>query len=760
MARVWGRRVDEQGRARTWPEREARRRDFAWPRRLRGRAEAARETLIHWLSLEVTAGRLMPWLPVAFGLGIALYFAAEREPDWRAAAALAASCFLAAIFARARPVAFPVLLGIATLTAGFAVATLHTMRIAHPVLRHAAWSVGITGVVELREERERTDRIVVRVKTLDGRRLDQAPERVRLSVRKGTAPPIGSSVELKARLNTPLKPLRPGGYDFARDLYFQRIGASGFALSAIKKIESTEPPTFWLRYATAISGLRDAIDARIRATIPGDAGAIASALITGKRDAISSAVNDAMFISSLGHVLSISGYHMAVVAGAVFFFVRALLALVPALVLRRPIKKWAAVAALIAAAFYLLLSGAEVATQRAFIMTAIVLAGVLVDRAALTMRTLAVAALAVMIVAPQAVVHPSFQMSFAATLALVATYERGVPWLTASAETSRGARFALWGGRQVVMLMLASMVAGAATTLYAAYHFHRLAPYGVLANLLGMPIVSVWVMPAGLLALLAAPFGLDGPLWQLMGQGIDWMVAVAKFVAGLPGAVGRVTAFNLAPVLLGTLALILICLLRSPLRWTSVVPAALAILVAARTPLPDVLIGAEGEAVAVRGASGELSFMRRGSDTFAIRDWLAADADARAVTDPTLTRGVTCDQVGCIGRLRDGKAVAFVLAAEAFEEDCGRAAVIVTQRTAPPGCAATVVDRTVYPRTGALALYQTPEGWNMVAAMPRGHERPWAQPPRAIGDGAAPALPGRAGARDATPTPEDLGPGE
>ncbi len=183
----------------------------------------------------------------------------------------------------------------------------------------------------------------------------------------------------------------------------------------------------------SIDNVRDAIDRRIRAAVPGDAGAIASALITGKRDAISSSVNDAMYVSSLAHVLSISGYHMAVVAGVVFFVIRALLALIPGIAIRHPIKKWGAVGALVAAALYLALSGAEVATQRAFIMTAIVLVGVMADRAALTLRTLAVAAMAVLLIAPEAVVHPSFQMSFAATLALVAAYERGLPWVTAGA---------------------------------------------------------------------------------------------------------------------------------------------------------------------------------------------------------------------------------------------------------------------------------------------------------------------------------------
>ena len=192
-----------------------------------------------------------------------------------------------------------------------------------------------------------------------------------------------------------------------------------------------------------MQGLRDAIDARIRLSLGGDQRAIATALLTGQRDAISTPVNDAMFVSGLGHVLSISGYHMAVVAGVVFFAVRALLALIPALTVTFPIKKWAAAAALLAAAFYLLLSGAEVATQRSFLMTAIVLIGVMVDRRAITLRTLAVAALVVLLIAPEALVHPSFQMSFAATLGLVALVQIGMPALFASAgsfgDRARGA---------------------------------------------------------------------------------------------------------------------------------------------------------------------------------------------------------------------------------------------------------------------------------------------------------------------------------
>jgi competence protein ComEC len=300
--------------------------------------------------------------------------------------------------------------------------------------------VSLAGFVELREESQKTDRFVLRVERLDGTRVVEKPQRVRLSVRRGMTPPAGAFVEVKAQLDPPLQPLRPGSYDFARDLYFQRIGASGFVHGAIKIVTPPAAASVRLRANAFIQGLRDAIDLRIRSVLSGDVGSIASALITGKRDAISPNVYDAMFVSGIGHVLSISGYHMAVVAGVVFFVLRALLALIPGLADRAPIKKWSAFAALVVTAFYLVLSGAEVATQRSFIMIAIVLVGVMLDRPILTLRTVTIAALLVLLFAPEAVAHPSFQMSFAATLALIAGYERGIPWARAGADTSLGGR--------------------------------------------------------------------------------------------------------------------------------------------------------------------------------------------------------------------------------------------------------------------------------------------------------------------------------
>ncbi|MBR0839631.1 ComEC family competence protein [Bradyrhizobium liaoningense] len=745
-----------QGIAGTWPTgRTAAAGGFApaglgvWP--------TIGETLRAWLRAEAGAGRLLPWVPVAFGAGIAVYFAADHEPVLWVAAATALLLTLGAVLLRRSRLFVPVLL-IAAVAAGFAMATWKTARIGHTVLAKPLYSVSLSGFVETRDIRERTDRFVLRVTAMEAQRSDVRLERVRLSVRKGTAPEVGSFVQLKARLMPPISPVRPGSYDFARDMFFQGIGASGFVMGAITAAVPPDAGGLRLRYAAFMQGLRDAIDARIRATLEGDNRAIATALLTGRRDAITTPVNDAMFISGLGHVLSISGYHMAVVAGVVFFAVRALLALIPGFAVGFAIKKWSAAAALVAAAFYLLLSGAEVATQRSFFMTAVVLIAVMVDRRAITFRTLAVAALIVLVVAPEALVHPSFQMSFAATLGLVALVQIGMPNLFASPDHSTTARIALWGGREIAMLFGASLIAGLATTPYAAFHFHRVTPFGVLANLAAMPVVSALVMPAGLLGLLAAPFGLDGVFWWLMGIGIDWMIAVSRWVAALPGAVGRIPAFGIAPLVAASLGIIVMGLLRTPLRWSGALVLIGAIAWGLSVRQPDILIAGDGASVAVRGGDGRLHVIRAGKDSFLLKEWLAADADPRDAATASLADGVSCDEAGCVTPLADGRLVGLALRIDALADDCSRAALVVTARPAPADCAAMVVDRQRLTRQGALALTRNGDGFAVQPVRARGADRPWSPAAAGEGDFSGNLAP-RAAAprnRDATPSEADL----
>jgi len=748
-------RARTQGVAGTWPPREAAQAGGIAPSGFASWSSLV-DRLRTWVRAEAGAGRLLPWVPVAFGTGIALYFTADHEPVLSVAAVTAIGLCAAAFLLR-RHRMFPAAVMIAAMASGFAVATFKTSRIAHGVLARPMYAMSLSGFVETRDIRERTDRFVLRVAQMESPRSRIKLERVRLSVRKGTAPAVGSFVELKARLQPPLAPLRPGSYDFGRDMYFQGIGASGFVTGAIKTVEPPEAGGLSLRYAAFMQNLRDAIDARIRTTLDGDKRAIATALLTGRRDAITTPVNDAMFISGLGHVLSISGYHMAVVAGVVFFAVRALLALIPQLTTGFPIKKWSAAAALAAALFYLLLSGAEVATQRSFFMTAVVLIAVMVDRRAITFRTLAVAAMIVLSIAPEALVHPSFQMSFAATLGLVALVQIGMPRLFASPDNSATAKVALWGGREIMTLALASLVAGLATTPYAAFHFHRVTPYGVLANLAAMPVVSAVVMPAGLLGLLAMPFGFDGVFWWIMGIGIDWMIAVTQWVAGLPGAIGRMAAFGTGPLIAASIGIVLLGLLRTPLRWSGAAVLLLSVIWAVEVPQPDILISAEGHDVGVRGPDGRLHLMRTAKDAFLLKEWLAADADPRSPTDPSLAEGVSCDEAGCVTPMAGGRLVALALKPEALADDCERAALVVTARQVPPACPAAAISGDRLRGHGAMALSRTRSGFRISAVTPAGVDRPWSPAVAGAAETEVTLAPRPSAARpvDATPAEAD-----
>jgi competence protein ComEC len=250
----------------------------------------------------------------------------------------------------------------------------------------------------------------------------------------------------------------------------------------------------------------------------------------------------------------------------------------------------------------------------------------------------------------------------------------------------------------------------------------------VLANLAAMPVVSAVVMPAGLLGLVAMPFGFDRLFWMIMGAGIDWMIAVTQWVAALPGAVGRVPAFGIGPLIAASLGIVLLGLLRTPLRWSGAVLVLVAALWAARAPQPDILISADGRHVGVRGGDGRLHLMHaiKGSrDSFLLKEWLAADADARTSADASLTSGVSCDDLGCVMQSAGGGLVAQAFRPEALADDCERAALIVTLRQAPASCAASVIDADRLRRQGAMALRRGREGFVVEAVKPRGIDRPW-----------------------------------
>jgi competence protein ComEC len=257
--------------------------------------------------------------------------------------------------------------------------------------------------------------------------------------------------------------------------------------------------------------------------------------------------------------------------------------------------------------------------------------------------------------------------------------------------------------------------------------------------------------------MIAMPFGLDGVFWRLMGAGIDWMILVAQWVAALPGAIGRMAAFGTGPLVAASLGIILLGLLRTPLRWAGAAALLLAVVWALAAPQPDILISGDGHSIGVRGRDGRLHLMRTGKDAFLLREWLAADADPRQSGDPSLAEGVSCDEAGCVVAMADGALVALALRPEALSDDCARAALMVTARQAPPSCPSPVIDADRLRRQGALALRRTRDGFAADAVRPKGVDRPWS---RAIAGETEtetiPARPAAPRAIDATPAEADL----
>jgi competence protein ComEC len=302
--------------------------------------------------------------------------------------------------------------------------------------------------------------------------------------------------------------------------------------------------------------------------------------------------------------------------------------------------------------------------------------------------------------------------------------------------------------------LLASLVVGFATTPYAAFHFHRIAPYGVLANLAAMPVVSALVMPAGMLGLLAMPFGFDGFFWWLMGLGIGWMILAAGWVAHLPAAIGHMAAFGMGPLIAGSLGLILMGLL----RWSGAVVLVFSVVWAVVVTQPDIMVSGDGRNIAVRGRDGRLHLMRTAKDAFLVKEWLAADADPRSADDPSLADGVSCDDAGCVVPAADGAMVAQTLRPDALTDDCIRAVPIVAVRAAPGDCAAAVIDQSRLRRQGGLTLRRRGSDFVIEAVKPKGLDRPWspASPDEGENEMTLTAKPAVRRSQDATPSETDL----
>lgn len=689
--------------------------------------------LAKWMDAE--HGRFVIWLPLFMAVGVVGYDALRAEPPLWWGAAVVLLGVLVVMFGRLtwlRLAAVPVVaLGLGLSSAQFAAWR------AVPMVDLPSRATIVTGTVRAVEQLPRGRRITIERPSLDGAAPLERTIRLRLKAGDEIDLATGDTVRVRALLSRPAPPSYPGAWDLQRDAYFAGQAGFGFALNPAERMTQGRPTGV----AAWLQALREVIVARVNAVLEPTEAAIAGTLLTGGTAAIPEADRAAFRDSGLAHLLAIAGLHIGIVMAWSFGASRLGLALSEHAALHWPLKTIAALFALAAGGFYMMLTGAHVPIMRSFAMACLVTLGVVVGRRALSLRGLAVAMTVLILIAPMEVLGVSFQMSFSAVLALVAGYEALRPWLTRLHGDG-----AWWrrGLGHVVALGLTSALAGTASAPYGAYHFGHVQLYYILANIIAVPLTALWVMPMGMLALLGMPLGVEDLFLVAMGWGIDGVLVIGRAVSALPAAVLAVPhmpPWGLAVVSLGIAWL---GIWRTPVRLAGLA----AILVGALSPLmdrlPDVLVSADARLIAARTETGVVYQQVSGASRFTREAWwqylhTAAPIRLDAATAAPAEQ-VRCEKSLCRITI-SGRIV--VIARGAYPCD---ADLLVSAEPQRFDCAAEppFIDRFSVWRQGAHAAWVGPDEVRIVSDQHYRGDRPWVLGPpnrNAVPRGALQAAP-------------------
>lgn len=535
--------------------------------------------------------RLFLWCPILFSVGISAYFCFPFEP-WAGWGALAVIISLFLVFLTRHLFVPRVLsLGLMVMCVGYEVSQLKTHWLNTPMITHKVEGVMITGFIDGVEHRPKNIRVTMSKLTYENWPETQPkPIKIRLSFKKGgeNLQP-GQTIRVEAGLLPARGPVAEGAYDFAMRSYFEGLGAVGFA-SEPPAILSEQPIDF-------IGDIRHRLNIKLREKMEPLTGAVACALITGDRSGIPDKVRQQFADSGIAHILAISGLHLSIIAGLVFLLVRRGLSLFPRLALNQPTKKWAAGVSILFTFIYLLLCNGATPAMRAFYMTGLVMVAVILDRAALTLRNVALAAMFILVLWPEVLFNPSFQMSFAAVTALIAAYERYRRQQSLFSLSQYNLPHSV---SYVAGIILTTLIASVATAPYTIFTFNRFALHAIEANLIAIPLTTFWIMPAALLSVMLMPFGWEEYPLIVFGWGIDILIQIAETVSAWPGAVILVP--QMSGWLMGgvTLGWLWIGIWKTRWRWVGLAPTLVCALLMFKTEIPDVYVSKEHGLIAFR----------------------------------------------------------------------------------------------------------------------------------------------------------------
>jgi competence protein ComEC len=661
-------------------------------------------------------GALIGWVPVCLGCGIGGYFSLQDEPGMLAFGGLIICALLFWALSRVVSVTYaPIIIGLILVLLGAGLAKWRTSASEAPVLGFRYYGPIEGRVVGIDRSASDAPRLTLDQVVLADMSSARTPTRVRVSVHGDQVMQIygpGDTLIMTGHLSPPAGPAEPGGFDFQRHAWFLKLGAVGYTRTPVLRLAAPTRGGWTAR----IFAMRIAISRAVQTAMPGETGAFAAAIMTGDRSAMGKATLANLRAANLAHLLAISGLHMGLLTGFIFASVRSLFAL-NRLALYWPTKKIAAICALLAGVFYLALSGGNVATERAFIMVGVMFVAVLLDRRALTLRAVALAALILLAWQPEALMGPGFQMSFAATTALVAVfgYLRHVDMH----------RLPKWV-RAVLSVVISSFVAGLATAPFAAAHFNQVAHYGLIANLLSVPLMGILVMPAAVLAVCLAPFG----LWQVglwfMDLGLRWILHVAAVVAGQEGAVGHVIAPHVAVLPTVSLGLLFLLLWQGRLRFAGLACVLVAGFLWQQSERPAMLVADNGALLGVLTPDGRALSKPKGSG-FVAGIWL--ENDGGPVPQDVAAGRAGLNRTGRVVRADLGDWAVVQLSGKVALADmqgCDGADVLISNQTDAGDRPCLVYDLRTLRGTGALALDLAENGDLLVtSAHAVAGNRPW-----------------------------------
>jgi competence protein ComEC len=659
-------------------------------------------------------GHLFPWAPVALAVGVGTYFGLPVEPDlavWWGIAALGLPVLALVVLTRGR---VPLLLALLLALTGFGIAAAKTWRVAAPVLEFRYYGPIEGRIVHVDRSHSDKPRLTLDQVVLERMSPDRTPERVRVSLHgdQGFITPVpGLRVILTGHLGGPEGPVEPGGFDFQRHAWFKQLGAVGYTRTPALALA----PASEGRAGLLVHRTRAAISAHVQEVLPGRTGAFAAAITTGDRSAMDEPTLEALRISNLAHLLAISGLHMGMLTGFIFGVVRLGLALWPYAALNWPTHRIAALVALGAGAFYLALSGGNVATERAFFMVAVMLVAILFDRRALTLRAVAFAALIVLVFEPDALAGPGFQMSFSATAALIWVFSQ-----LREGDVRSRSKVVNW----IFALVVSSAVAGLATAPFAAAHFNRIPHYGLLANIVSVPVMGAVIMPAAVLAALLAPLGLSWVGLKIMAPAIDWILSVAERVAALEGAVSHVPSPQAQVLPLLALGGIWLILWQGRARLAGILPMAVALMLWSQVERPALLISADGSLVGLMTPQGRALSKPKGQG-FSAESWLENDGDPATQAQAAERTGFGGDRGALVFELagQDIRHFTGRGAADRALESCGQGGIVIVAAETEPAEGCDLIDRTRLRQSGAMALYVSDRKLRRLAT--KDNPRPW-----------------------------------